>query len=135
MDVEKDYCRFCEGETYQKKVIRPIGPHYGEMICVSCNNRIKFLPKPRNENKRKQNKYSAEAIGINYCEMCLRDREQLFSYETLEVHHKIQISMGGEDKPGNIWVVCTPCHRLIHFCRTYLRRTDNDFGLAVREDK
>ena len=125
MKIVKEHCRICNCDTFQKHIIRPIGPHYGEQVCNICNNRIKFLRKPQNENKRKKNKYSASDLGIGYCEMCLRDRQQLMGYETLEVHHKTQISDGGEDTPENIWVICTPCHKIIHHHRTYLRRGEN----------
>jgi 5-methylcytosine-specific restriction protein A len=33
----------------------------------------------------------------------------------LEVHHKIQLSLGGEDTVNNALALCPNCHRYLHF--------------------
>lgn len=124
----KEFCKVCKAETFQNETIRPIGPHYGEVVCVVCNNRTRFMRKPENIGKRKKNKYSPDALGINFCQMCMRSKEDLVNHETLEIHHVIQVADGGPDTPENIWVTCTPCHKMIHHSRCYLRRASGDYN-------
>jgi len=132
MDVVKSMCRKCGEETFQRQIIRPIGPHYGEQVCNVCGLRVGYLPKPTAQGKRKKNKYTPESLATNFCLMCLRDRDNLINYETLEVHHVVQVCDGGEDEPGNIWVLCTTCHRTVHFHRYYIRRKDGIYKIGEK---
>lgn len=56
-------------------------------------------------------------LGVEHCEVCGRNKEILGYSETLEVHHK-DIDPTN-NKRLNLWVLCTACHRLVHYQRTY----------------
>lgn len=82
-------------------------------IFVSCRSHVMGI-------SEKKNKYLPADLGIDFCQMCLRAGNRLGNRDVLESHHIIEISTGGEDKPENILVLCTSCHRLTHHQRTYL---------------
>lgn len=120
------YCQYDEAKTPHAIYIQEKGPHYAKVICRVCGH-WHWMKKPKNEGKRPPNKYTPADLGINYCQICLRSRNDLIKTETLEVHHIIEVGKDGEDVPENCWVVCTPCHRIIHYNRTYLRRASNEY--------
>lgn len=47
-------------------------------------------------------------------------REELPLPEVLEAHHVVEVQEGGSDERDNLWIVCTACHSMIHYLRTYL---------------
>jgi 5-methylcytosine-specific restriction protein A len=56
------------------------------------------------------------ASGI--CERCSKEapfRRKTDSQPYLEVHHKVQLSKGGEDTVDNALALCPNCHRYSHF--------------------
>ena len=114
------YCPQCEMGTTSKVVLLTEGKHYAKEVCSRCGAYRSFVKKPENENKRGKNRFSPAGLGIDFCQLCLRPTNRLGDRGVLEVHHVEQIQNGGEDAPGNIWVCCTSCHRLIHHQRTYL---------------
>jgi predicted RNA-binding Zn-ribbon protein involved in translation (DUF1610 family) len=120
MFEEKRYCNSCENEVSTMAKILSTGPHYSQYNCLDCGKFLGYGKKPGNENKRAKNKYTAEALGIDFCQMCLRKTNKLGSRGVLEVHHVEEINRDGADTPENIWVICTSCHKLIHHQRTYL---------------
>jgi 5-methylcytosine-specific restriction endonuclease McrA len=99
--------------------------------CEDCGQWIAWGGKKKQIVTDGQRKFSTQwtpaRLGINFCQMCLRPDANLGTSETLTSHHIIQIKAGGEDEPGNIWVVCTPCHRLIHHQRVYLYEHNQKF--------
>lgn len=107
--------------------------HYGKTLCPICNSFIDWVKKPENDDQRgKSSKYKIEQIGINHCELCGREKEKLGMRETLEIHHKTPIEEDGEDTKENILILCTPCHRISHFMRTYLHRhLDNFYSFYI----
>lgn len=113
-------CKRCGCIGHFQGVLLEDGPHHGKYVCKECGTFAGWMPKPTNETKRKKNKYSADDLGINYCQMCLRPKSRLGSRETLEPHHIKEIQHGGDDIPENIWVVCSYCHKVIHQRRIYL---------------
>ena len=133
-EVVKEFCPKCKAETFQQQIIKPKGPHYGEQFCIVCEGHIKFLPKPKNIGARRANKYLPRDLGIYHCQMCMRDKDNLVNYETLESHHVVQIIDGGNDIPANIWVVCSTCHKTIHFNRRYLRRKDGIYPTVTGKE-
>jgi hypothetical protein len=124
---ELAYCRRCECDRWHNVELTESGPHYGRLKCSDCDMTLHWIPKPKNEGKRKKNKYTPTSLGLNYCQMCFRDRGNLINSETLEVHHIQEICDSGLDTPENIWVVCTYCHKLIHNTRIYIRRNDGSY--------
>lgn len=120
-------CKICQEETWHTARRSEVGPHYGYLTCDICGERWGWLSKPDNQGKRPKNKYTPASLGVDRCQMCLRDRSELVNSETLEVHHIIEVSAQGQDTPENIMVLCTPCHRLTHYQRTYLRRANGEY--------
>jgi hypothetical protein len=114
------FCRRCDDHVDGIVKPRPDTPHAAEVRCGSCGGFIQWLKKEENKDKRDKNKHTPESLGIDFCLLCRRTRGRLGKNETLNAHHIIEVQEGGPDVPTNIWVVCTPCHLLIHHQRTYL---------------
>jgi len=98
---------------------RPDTIHFGEYWCRNCFSHNGWVKKEQNKDKRPQNKYEAHQLS-EYCEFCLRYKQQLGEHETLEVHHKLPIKFGGQDTKANCIVLCTYCHKLCHMTQTYI---------------
>lgn len=118
-ELEKP-CVRCE--SLKGEVIKmAIGPHYAKVVCWDCGRFQKYLPKPMNEGKRK----SRERLKpqINYCEFCLRTKDELDGTATIEEHHVLEVQEFPELErdPSNIWVLCTRCHLSIHNIRRMVR--------------
>ena len=98
-------------------------PHFAKAVCPKCRA---FMPdlwikKPENDEKRgKSSRYTPTRLNLSSCEICGRERSFLGKYETLDIHHKTPVSKGGLDEPSNLLVLCTACHRMAHWLRTYL---------------
>lgn len=113
-------CKRCNISVTPNFVRGPFGPHEAKLVCPLCGAMLKWVSKEKNNGKRPKNKHTPESLGIDYCQLCLRPRNRLGKYETLDAHHIIEIAKGGEDVPENIWVCCTYCHQFIHQQRTYI---------------
>jgi len=113
-------CSQCGNDKKFNVLERPDTPHDREVRCGKCDSFIRWLPKPKNKDKRPKNKILPENLGIDYCQLCLRKKDRLGKNETLTSHHIIEINKHGEDIKENIWVVCTHCHALIHHVRIYI---------------
>lgn len=120
-------CKRCGKETLHIIEKLDKGVHYSKIICVQCRS-VTWGRKPKNEGKRKKNKFTPNSLGVGFCQMCLREKKNLLGAETLEIHHVVPIDQQGDDDPENIWVVCTPCHKMIHHHRTYLRKADGEYS-------
>jgi 5-methylcytosine-specific restriction endonuclease McrA len=101
--------------------------HYAKAICTKCGRFIDWLKKPEHDGKRTSSKFTSESLRILCCELCGRGHAKLGKRSTLDIHHKIPIEEGGKDERDNILVLCTACHRMAHFLRTYLHRHLDDF--------
>lgn len=120
------FCPTCEKEVEPEVYPSSEGPHYAKATCPECRRFLQWLPKPKNDGKRPKNRYTAEDLEIFNCEICGRTTATIGQYESLEVHHKFPIEEGGKDETDNILVVCTACHRICHWLRTYLNRHLNN---------
>jgi hypothetical protein len=120
-------CPQCGNTKQFSKLERPDTPHNAEIRCLKCDAFVRWLPKPKNKDKRPKNKILPEDLGIDYCQLCLRQKDRLGKNETLTSHHIIEINKGGEDIKENIWVLCTCCHALVNHVRTYLNDHWKDF--------
>lgn len=97
------------------------GPTPGEMRgakCIVCGTKW-WQPKPENERAKRPARHRelVKKYGRGFCEMCGRPEKQLRTGETLEAQHVFEYQAGGEPARENIWIVCTTCHRLIHWTR------------------
>lgn len=100
-------------------------PHYAQMRCHQCGRHHGFIPAPESTKKKRpaSHKDLVRKSGITHCQMCLREQSKLNHPDCLEAHHVEEFSKGGDCDLSNIWIVCTGCHSLIDWTRTYLRRT------------
>ena len=93
--------------------------HYAKGTCPECRY-VWWLPKPDDDpTKYKRRKKSTNLAFGDVCQMCLRSREELPKNTTLEGHHVIEHQDGGKDDTSNIWTLCSACHQLVHWQRTY----------------
>lgn len=95
--------------------------HYGKMVCPVCSKWLAWVKKPDGDKRvRRESQKLAkifDAHGVDYCQACLRCRNELPANVTLIVHHVIEVQDGGPDEPGNTWRLCTICHEMIHLMR------------------
>lgn len=119
-DLEKPCQRCgCDRGEITKEVT---GHHYAKLTCWQCGLFIKWLPKPENE-KRNRRKVKRLMPEIEYCQLCLRTRDELDGTATIEEHHVLEVNEYPEldNERENRWVVCTRCHGLIHNLRLMVR--------------
>ncbi len=115
-------CPKCGCEKTEVRILST-GPHHWQEQCALCGRWIRFLPKP-DSLKAKRPKAQSELVheyGREFCELCGILQRHIPNSEALEAHHVIEYQDGGQERRSNIWIVCTRCHRLIHWMRTYLR--------------
>jgi 5-methylcytosine-specific restriction endonuclease McrA len=74
------------------------------------------------DGRQRSSNWTAKRLNYDYCQICRRHKDHLGHGERLEVHHVMSVENGGEDTPENIWVLCTACHRTVHYQQTYLHR-------------
>lgn len=113
-------CPRCNVEILPVVIETPDTIHHAKEVCPDCGGFLRWLSKPKNENKRLPSKFTPESLGISWCEFCLRQPEMLGIHEVLEIHHKMPIELGGEDVKTNILVLCTYCHKTAHQRHIYL---------------
>jgi len=104
--------------------------HYGRVHCSDCGyGKGNWVRKPENITARKRSAASKSIVkrfSQGYCEMCLRTEEQLPNNQVLEGHHILGDELGKHERE-DVWIICTACHRLVGFVRTY-------FGHYHKED-
>lgn len=95
--------------------------HYGKMVCSECGRFLRWVSKPSDEKRARHGTgklvKQLQKSGIDYCQMCLRHRDELPPSVTFVAHHVIEVQDGGTNDPANLWHVCTICHELIHLLR------------------
>ena len=104
-------------------------PHYKKKVCAECGKFLGFQSKPdQNKSKRPAGHTTlVQKYEQGYCELCLRAKESLPPNQCLEAHHVIPYQFGGESSRENIWIVCTPCHKIIEHYRIYLGHYGGQF--------
>lgn len=97
----------------------PESPHYGKDVCEDCGRHVRWVAKPDNEKIKRPSAHKnlVAKYSNGYCEMCLLPEDMLPSGQTLEAQHVIEYADGGGDGRDNIWIICTKCHKLIHWIR------------------
>jgi len=109
-------CRYCKSiNTISEKNEKnnQIGTR-----CQDCG-RYTFQPKEKSKNREASSKNLVEKKGINYCQWCLRKKDDIPAPGTLEAHHIIEYKDEGENDLQNILILCTACHKQCHHDRTY----------------
>lgn len=104
-----------------KFVLTPELQHWGKYVCPECNRWLCWVTKPDNEKRNRRNSKKLakpfERAGIDYCQLCLRPREELPPNMVFVAHHVVEVRDGGTDEPSNLWHLCTFCHEMIHLIR------------------
>jgi hypothetical protein len=125
MDGDKRFCKACGAETPQVVTLRPAGVHYADSRCAVCGLHCGFLSKPDDEpTKYKRPAAHRELVAKfsrGFCELCLTPEAALPKGQTLEAQHVVEFADGGAPLRENVWIICTGCHRLIHWRRTYCK--------------
>lgn len=104
-------CGTCRGEL--RLTLTAALTHYGRYDCDTCGFQG-WAPKPQDDpTKYQRPKGTTGLADKDYCEVCLKKEVVLHG------HHVIPVKKGGSDEAENIWTVCTACHRLIEWTRTY----------------
>ena len=116
-------CPTCGYEGHATETLRETGVHYSDLSCPACNRHLGFGKKPESDptkyKRPKSHQQLVKKYSRGFCEMCLAKEDQLPKGQTLEANHVIEYTNGGEPTRDNIWIVCTACHRLIHWRRYY----------------
>lgn len=116
-------CKNCGHEGPQPATRRLDGVHFVDIRCAKCGKHLGFQPKPESDptkyKRPNQHRDLVREYSCGYCEMCLKKKDDLPKGQTLEAQHVIEYQDGGTSDRGNIWIVCTGCHRLVHWIRTY----------------
>ncbi len=134
-DTVTRLCRRCGVETDHAVTVLQKSVHYAELRCSTCGAHNGFLSKPDSDptKYKRPNAHTnlVEKFSRGFCEMCLVRKEDLPKGQTLEAQHVQEFKDGGSAERANIWIVCTGCHRLIHWVRTYRHATE--FRQAVQD--
>ncbi len=116
-------CPHCATDTEQEVRVRESGKHYADAICCDCGKHAGFPPKPDSDptkyKRPSAHKDLVRKYSKGFCEMCLCKANDLPKGQTLEAQHVQEFQDGGSERRENIWIICTGCHRLIHWVRTY----------------
>ena len=122
-EVEYATCEKCKNcESTNIEWIKLNEMHGNWYHCNNCSRGF-WGGKLKNEeqNKKRPPYPSPTELGIEFCEICQRDKKLLGYAETLETHHKDGHPTNNDRL--NLWVLCTECHDLVHLIRKH--RKDN----------
>ena len=123
VNEHREQCRHCGHDGLQHVRLRTTGVHYADVHCAACGRHLRFLSKPGSDptkyRRPQQHRELVLAYGDGFCEMCLHAVEELPKGQTLEAQHVREFQHDGSSERENIWIVCTACHRMIHWIRTY----------------
>lgn len=110
----------CDAEI--RFVLTPDQPHYGKDVCSKCGAWQRWVPKPDAEKAKRPAKHRdlVKKHGRGECELCGCPESDLPPGDVLEGHHVEEFQNGGEATRENVWVICTACHSLINWRRTYV---------------
>lgn len=116
-------CQRCGSMGPHDVVVMTKGVHYAKLVCRECGGHAGWQPKPDSDptkyRRPKQHTNLVRKYSRGFCEMCLTKEAELPRGQTMEAQHVVEFQDGGEPSRENIWIVCTGCHRLIHWLRTY----------------
>jgi len=117
-------CLKCHRDTATKLVLTPDLPHYGKLLCAECGMFRGWAKKPDSEatkyQRPKMHQNLVAKYSRGYCELCLKLEAELDRRAVLEAHHVIEFHDAGDPSRANVWILCTPCHRLVTWMRKYV---------------
>lgn len=118
-------------ESLRHELVKPGEPgqtHYARIVCdhLPCDGRfVMWGAKPDTDKANRPSAHkklvrAARREGRTSCEMCLRHESDLPGTQELTAHHVDEYQAdGAADLDSNVWILCTACHRLVHWARTY----------------
>lgn len=114
----------------------PFGPHFARAVCHACGAHWDWVTKPDADKFRRpaSHRRLVEKYGRGFCELCLKRQDDMHAGHSLVGHHLIEFQDGGDDSRENTWILCTGCHRLVHWVRTYLTGRSEPADMAESED-
>lgn len=124
-------CKKCGSkESLRHELVQPGEPgqqHYARIVCdhLPCEGtHTQWGAKPDTDKAKRPAAHrklvrEARGEGRTRCEMCLRHESDLPGTQQLEAHHVDEYQNGGPAEQGNLWILCTACHRQVHWARTY----------------
>lgn len=99
------------------------GPHYARITCSVCGDWLTWQAKPDSDSSKYRRPASHRELvrkyGSGFCELCLRPESELNPKHGLIGHHVVPFKDDGADDRMNVWILCTACHALVHWMRTY----------------
>jgi 5-methylcytosine-specific restriction endonuclease McrA len=126
VEIQKDdlkrECSQCGGNKFS---IELNGPH-AQQKCENCEEHLGFVKQKHNSKTAKRDHSVSDVIDYRgfskeFCFNCTRTRQQLGNKETLEVDHIKELEDGGEDRPKNLRVLCTKCHKQRNHDKLYVK--------------
>lgn len=132
------FCKNCNKEV--RPTIRVIlSGRTGTLFqCPSCGLTLtaKFsdsIKKRHSRNhkvniRKKIGRLRPHDLGIYNCEFCNRNEREILTLDKhyLEIHHITERNMGGTDTSDNVIVLCTNCHKLVHYIKGYCLRNNRN---------
>lgn len=113
-------------------------PHDIRVSCPNCGRTHGFLAKEKNQKKldhRPNGQPNVSQLmefkGIDFCEICLRRKDQLGKRGFFEVHHISKDPTNNETV--NLLLVCKACHQFIHYLQTYMNDHMKEFTGAPND--
>jgi 5-methylcytosine-specific restriction endonuclease McrA len=121
-EVVMRHCGRCKADFLMVYEVMQTGPHYAKLICPQCRG-VQWMPKP-DTDPTKYTRPAAhtdlvEKYSRGFCELCLREKGELRKRDTFMAHHVWPFKYDGSEGRENIWILCTACHRLVEWQRTY----------------
>lgn len=113
-------CKYCGSDNLIETELSE-GPHYGREDCEDCKRFLRWLPKPDTEKAKRPAAHRdlVQKFSDGYCEMCLICEDNLPPRQTFEGHHIVEYQDGGGDNRENVQILCTKCHKLVHWIRKH----------------
>ena len=104
--------------------VQTTGKHYAKARCAGCGKYLCWIAKPDSDatkyRRESAHRKMAKKFSRGFCELCLIREDDLPRSESLEAHHVVEYQDGGEATRENTWVLCTACHKLVNWRRTYV---------------
>lgn len=114
-------CPKCGKRIEPEFQMGPFGPHWAKCTCKACRS-VWFPPKPgKRKNRESRHTELVRRFGRGFCELCGILQARLPAGEAFEGHHVDEYHLDGEPTRENTWILCTACHRLVHWRRIYLK--------------
>lgn len=117
-------CTSCGDAGPHKFVMMDTGVLYAKYVCGECSRWITWVQKPDSDptkyKRPNQHRDLVKEFSRGFCEMCLCRSSELPKGQTLEAQHVLEYAEhNGSSERENIWILCTGCHRMVHWIRTY----------------